>query len=164
MPAGPFTDGKEVLLVIAPAAFRAFDVKDYEAKLQPGLRSGSRGMMGTNPDAIEAWAFDPKTLAVAKTITVRDAGTSIDRLNELEFVDDEIWANVWTTDRIVRIAPSTGDVTGWIALDSLWPRNQRRPSQSRRWRSCSPRCARTKPRRQCCGTVRSASRRAMSGH
>jgi hypothetical protein len=77
VPAGPFTDGKEVLLVIAPlqvlgppildefvapAAFRAFDVKDYETKLQPGLRSGSRGMMGTNPDAIEGWAFDPKTL------------------------------------------------------------------------------------------------------
>jgi hypothetical protein len=77
IPAGPFTDGKEVLLVIAPlqvlgpplldefvapGAFRAFDVKDYEKKLQPGLRSGARGMMGTNPDAIEAWAFDPKTL------------------------------------------------------------------------------------------------------
>jgi hypothetical protein len=77
IPAGPFTDGKEVLLVIAPlqvlgppildelvapAAFRAFDIKDYGDKLQPGLRSGSRGMAGTNPDAIEAWAFDPKTL------------------------------------------------------------------------------------------------------
>jgi hypothetical protein len=77
LPAGPFTDGKEVLFVIAPlqvigpplldefvapAAFRAFDVKDYNEKLKPGLRSGSRGMMGTNPDAIEAWAFDPKTL------------------------------------------------------------------------------------------------------
>ena len=77
IPAGPFTDGKEVLLVVAPlqvlgpplldelvapAAFRAFDIKDYKDKLQPGLRIGSRGMAGTNPDAIEAWAFDPKTL------------------------------------------------------------------------------------------------------
>ncbi len=77
IPAGPFTDGKQVLFVIAPlqvigpplldefvapAAFRAFDIKDYNKKLQPGLRSGARGMMGTNPDAIEAWAFDPKTL------------------------------------------------------------------------------------------------------
>lgn len=71
--------------------------------------------------------LDPKTLAITKTITVRDAGTPIDRLNELEWVEGEIWANVWTTDRIVRIAPATGDVTGWIALDSLWPRIQRRP-------------------------------------
>jgi glutamine cyclotransferase len=71
--------------------------------------------------------LDPKTLTVTGTITVRDAGTPVDRLNELEWVDNEIWANVWTTDRIVRIAPSSGDVTGWVALDSLWPRAERRP-------------------------------------
>lgn len=77
IPAGPFTDGKEVLLVIAPlqvvgppildelvapAAYRVFDAKDYNDKLNPGLGFGSRGMPGTNPDAIEAWAFDPKTM------------------------------------------------------------------------------------------------------
>lgn len=77
IPAGPFTDGKEVLLVIAPlqvlgppildelvapASYRAFDAKDYSKKLDPRLKFGSRGMIGTNPDAIEAWAFDPKTL------------------------------------------------------------------------------------------------------
>jgi hypothetical protein len=77
VPAGPFTDGKEVLLVIAPlqvigaplldeliapAVFRVFDVKDYSAKLDPNLKFGSRGMSGTNPDAIEAWAFDSFTL------------------------------------------------------------------------------------------------------
>lgn len=77
VPAGPFTDGKEVLLVIAPlqvlgpplldelvapAAFRVFDAKSYSAKLDPNLRFGSRGMSGTDPDAIEAWAFDPLTL------------------------------------------------------------------------------------------------------
>ncbi|MGH9384510.1 MAG: glutaminyl-peptide cyclotransferase [Vicinamibacterales bacterium] len=71
--------------------------------------------------------FDPKTFTLTKTITVRDSGRNIDRLNELEWVDDEIWANVWYTDRIARIAPSTGDVTGWVALDSLWP-VPRRPS------------------------------------
>jgi glutamine cyclotransferase len=71
--------------------------------------------------------LDPKTLTITRTLTVRDAGEPVDRLNELEWVDGEIWANVWTTDRIVRISPATGDVTGWIALDSLWPRAQRRP-------------------------------------
>jgi glutamine cyclotransferase len=40
-------------------------------------------------------------------------------LNELEFVDGEIFANVWQTDRIARISPQTGDVVGWIDLKSL---------------------------------------------
>ncbi|MGZ8229596.1 MAG: hypothetical protein ACXWUS_08135 [Burkholderiales bacterium] len=77
IPKGPFTDGKEVLLVIAPlqvigpplldeliapAAFRAFDLIHYSKKFDPELKFGSRGMTGTNPDAIEAWAFDPVTL------------------------------------------------------------------------------------------------------
>lgn len=77
IPAGPFTDGKEVLLVIAPlqvigpplldelvapAAFKIFDAKAYSAKLDPDLKFGSRGMSGTDPDAIEAWAFDPLSL------------------------------------------------------------------------------------------------------
>jgi hypothetical protein len=77
IPAGPLTDGKEVLLVIAPlqvlgpplldeliapASFRVFDAKSYSAKLDPNLQRGSRGMSGTDPDAIEAWAFDPLTL------------------------------------------------------------------------------------------------------
>jgi hypothetical protein len=77
IPAGPFTDGKEVLLVIAPlqvigpplldelvapAAFRVFDMIAYKSKLDPNRKFGSRGMSGTNPDAIEAWAFDPLTL------------------------------------------------------------------------------------------------------
>lgn len=69
--------------------------------------------------------LDPKTFALTKTVTVRDAATVVDRLNELEWVDDEIWANVWYTDRIVRISPATGDVLGWISLDTLWPVRQR---------------------------------------
>jgi hypothetical protein len=77
IPAGPFTDGKEVLLVIAPlqvlgpplldeliapASFRVFDALSYSKKLDPNLKFGSRGMVATDPDAIEAWAFDPLSL------------------------------------------------------------------------------------------------------
>ncbi|HVF17381.1 MAG TPA: hypothetical protein VNA21_10725 [Steroidobacteraceae bacterium] len=77
IPAGPFTDGKEVLLVIAPlqvigpplldelvapAAYRAFDALSYSKKLDPKLKFGSRLMAGTDPDAIEAWSFDAETI------------------------------------------------------------------------------------------------------
>jgi glutamine cyclotransferase len=40
-------------------------------------------------------------------------------LNELEFVDGEIFANIWQTDRIARISPQTGEVVGWIDLTGL---------------------------------------------
>jgi glutamine cyclotransferase len=79
-------------------------------------------------DGSDTLAFlDPKSLAVTKTIRVRDAGSPVSQLNELEWIDGEIWANVWTTDRIARVSPDTGQVSSWVSLDSLWPRNQRTP-------------------------------------
>jgi glutamine cyclotransferase len=71
--------------------------------------------------------LDPKTLKAARSIHVRDAGKPIGQLNELEWIEGEIWANVWTTDRVARISPVTGDVKAWVDLSTLWPRNQRQP-------------------------------------
>jgi glutamine cyclotransferase len=42
-------------------------------------------------------------------------------LNELEWVRGEIWANVWHQDRIARIDPATGRVTGWLSVSGLVP-------------------------------------------
>lgn len=79
-------------------------------------------------DGTDSLTFlDPKTQAVTKTIRVRDAGRPVPQLNELEWVEGEIWANVWMTDRVARISPNTGEVNAWIDLASLWPRNQRPP-------------------------------------
>ncbi len=63
--------------------------------------------------------LDPETLAVVRTLEVRDGETPIVRLNELEWVEGEIWANVWMTDRIARIDPASGRVLGWIDLAFL---------------------------------------------
>src|SRR5262245_19925611 len=63
--------------------------------------------------------LDPATRKETGRIQVRDGATPIDRLNELEFVKGEILANVWMTDRIARISPKTGAVTGWIDLHGL---------------------------------------------
>ena len=71
--------------------------------------------------------LDPKTQAAIKTIRVRDAGQPVPQLNELEWVDGEIWANVWTTDRVARISPNTGEVNAWLDLSTLWPRHLRQP-------------------------------------
>ncbi|HEY6271155.1 MAG TPA: glutaminyl-peptide cyclotransferase [Terriglobales bacterium] len=67
----------------------------------------------------EIRVLDPKTLREKRRIKVHDASTPITELNELEFVEGEIFANVWQTDRIARISPLTGRVTGWIDLKGL---------------------------------------------
>jgi glutaminyl-peptide cyclotransferase len=63
--------------------------------------------------------LDPETLRETGRVTVRDGTLAIEDLNELEYVRDEIFANIWHTDRIARIAPETGRVTGWIDLRGL---------------------------------------------
>jgi glutaminyl-peptide cyclotransferase len=69
--------------------------------------------------------LDPATFATLREITVREGDRPIDRLNELEYVDGEIWSNVWYDDRIVRISPADGTVLGWIDLASIYPRSAR---------------------------------------
>ncbi len=63
--------------------------------------------------------FDPVTLKETGRIIVRDARGPVEHLNELEYVKGEIYANIWQTDRIARISPKDGRVTGWIDLSGL---------------------------------------------
>jgi len=63
--------------------------------------------------------LDPETLEEIGSIEVHDRNGPVARLNELEYVCGEIYANVWKTDRIARIAPLTGQVVGWINLQAL---------------------------------------------
>ena len=49
----------------------------------------------------------------------------VKRLNELEYVRGEIWANIWFEDRIARISPVDGNVLGWIDLSELYPHEER---------------------------------------
>lgn len=65
--------------------------------------------------------LDPKTFEVVKRLRVKGPGGQVDKLNELEYVKGEIFANIWHSDRIARISPETGEVVGWIDLTSLYP-------------------------------------------
>jgi len=69
--------------------------------------------------------LDPSTLHELRRITVKDHGVPVTQLNELEFVHGQIYANIWHTDRIARIAPATGRVLGLIDLRGLLPESQR---------------------------------------
>jgi glutamine cyclotransferase len=63
--------------------------------------------------------LDPVTFAERRRIRVTAAGAPLRNLNELEVVKNEIFANVWQTDYIARIAPDSGKVLGYIDLRGL---------------------------------------------
>jgi len=68
--------------------------------------------------------LDPSDFHVARTITVLDGQTPVNELNELEFVQGEIYANVWHDNRIATINPQSGHVTAWIDLNGLMPEGE----------------------------------------
>jgi glutamine cyclotransferase len=63
--------------------------------------------------------LDPQTLQERRRLRVTAMGQPVAQLNELEWVNGEILANVWMTPRIARIDPATGNVKGWIDLTQL---------------------------------------------
>ena len=63
--------------------------------------------------------LDPVTLNERRRITVTIQGTELTQLNELEWVNGEIYANIWQTPRIARIDPNSGRVTGIIDLTGI---------------------------------------------
>ncbi len=68
--------------------------------------------------------LDPANFQVRKTIAVVDGSAPVNELNELEYVQGEIYANIWHADRIARIDPRTGAVLGWIELTGLLARGE----------------------------------------
>jgi glutamine cyclotransferase len=63
--------------------------------------------------------LDPVSLKTERTISVFNNNHPLMQLNELEYIKGEIYANIWHTDRIVRIDPATGNILGWIDLTGL---------------------------------------------
>lgn len=74
--------------------------------------------------------LDGKTMREKRRLKVREGNQPVLKLNELEFVEGEIFANVWQTDRIARISPKTGKVLGWIDLKGLLNPMYRRTSDA----------------------------------
>jgi glutaminyl-peptide cyclotransferase len=78
---------------------------------------GTRLIMSDGSDTLRL--LDPATFRERARISVRDGPAVVRNLNELEFVNGEVYANIWHTNRIARIAPDSGRVTGWIDLTGL---------------------------------------------
>jgi len=73
---------------------------------------------------------NPDTFRETRHIVVKDGSEVIDQLNELEYIQGEIYANVWHSDRIARISPKDGHVLRWIDLTGLLPPDQKLNAES----------------------------------
>ena len=80
---------------------------------------GRRLVMSDGTDQIRF--IDPVTFAETGRIAVTADGRPLDQINELEWVDGEILANIWQDSRIARIDPETGRVRAFIDLAALAP-------------------------------------------
>ncbi|XP_041012178.1 glutaminyl-peptide cyclotransferase [Juglans microcarpa x Juglans regia] len=83
-----------------------------------GLATDGEVLFGTDGTST-LYLINPHTLKVIRKDIVKYNGDEVHNLNELEFVDREVWANVWQTDCIARISPEDGTVLGWILLQNL---------------------------------------------
>lgn len=83
-----------------------------------GLTQDGRNLIMSDGTA-QLRFLDPDSLAEERRITVTWNGRTVERLNELEYVRGEIWANIWYDTRIARIDPATGAVIDWIDVAPL---------------------------------------------
>ncbi len=78
---------------------------------------GARLIMSDGTDTLRFW--HPETLEETGRLVVRAGTLPVAGLNELEAVDGVVYANVWPTDRVARIDPASGQVTGWLDFSTL---------------------------------------------
>lgn len=95
----------------------AVDSFDYQGEGWGLASDGQKLYLSDGTSYIKV--LDPATMRVERTIAVTEAGNRVHALNELEWIDGELWANVYQTDWVARIDPATGDVTRWVWLGRL---------------------------------------------
>jgi glutamine cyclotransferase len=82
-------------------------------------QDGERLIMSDGTAAL--YFLNPETFLVEDSVAVTYQGELIQRVNELEYVRGEVYANIWPTEQIIRIDPASGQVLGWIDLSGILP-------------------------------------------
>ncbi len=67
--------------------------------------------------------LDPVTFQMVRQVNVHDGNTSVTNINELEYVNGDVYANIWMQQNIAIINPQTGTVKGWIDLTGIYQSN-----------------------------------------
>lgn len=91
-----------------------------------GLTHDDTRLIMSNGSAMLTF-LDPTTFKVVRTVEVTDDGVPLTNLNELEYINGAVYANVWFQDRIAIINIQTGNVTGWINLAGIYPAENANP-------------------------------------
>lgn len=108
---------EKTAFVLEPSTFRTLRTHTYEGEGW-GLTTDGKHLIMSDGSATLKFR-DAKDMAVKKTVTVTDQGRPVKLLNELEYIRGEVFANIYMTDRIARIDPGNGRVTGWLDLSAL---------------------------------------------
>jgi len=95
---------------------------DYEGW---GLTQDGKSLIESDGSAYLRF-LNPNTFAVERKLQVTDHGRPVTQLNELEYINGKVYANVWMTDKIAIISPQNGHVLEWINLAGLLPDVERR--------------------------------------
>lgn len=90
---------------------------DYQTEGWGLTFDGARLIMSDGTSTLHF--LDPDTLEEVSSVEVRDGDEPVQRLNELEYVKGAVYANVWLSDTVAVIDPSSGQVSGWIELQGL---------------------------------------------
>ena len=110
---------KNVAFVYDRATFRLLKTFHYPWEGWGLTQDGKHLIMSDGSETIHF--LDPDTFKQVRKIRVTDRGKPVQNLNELEYIHGEIYANVWMSNRIARISPSTGKVLSWIDLSGILP-------------------------------------------
>jgi glutamine cyclotransferase len=89
-----------------------------------GITTDGTSLIMSNGSEYLTWR-DPKTFAETRRVAVTLDGKPLNNINELEWINGEVWANVWQTDYIVRIDPQSGAVKSYLDCSNLLPRRAR---------------------------------------
>jgi glutamine cyclotransferase len=95
----------------------------YETEGWGITSDGERLIMSDGTD--DLYFLDPETLIVTGKMEVKDGAHPVRGINELEYINGEIFANIWPTDKIAIISPQTGAVRAWIDLHGILPLEDR---------------------------------------
>jgi len=139
-------DGKIYQISWREGLCRVFDVNDFKLIREFNYQGEGWGITtdGTNlfmTDSTHVMrVLNPETFkSVKMNAVMRDDGKPLMKLNELEYVKGEIWANIWHSEEpetlgkpnyIARIDPATGKLLGWINLDGISPEDTRRSHEN----------------------------------